>query len=80
MKNFFNPNSVAIFASMKEGKTGYEIVKNMVEGGFKGEIYPINRNGGEIFGKKVNPEFDDLVIDLAIIAIPGKFIPSLLED
>ena len=28
MKNFFNPHSVAIFASMKEGKTGYEIVKN----------------------------------------------------
>ena len=29
-ENFFNPHSVAIFASMKEGKTGYEIVKNMV--------------------------------------------------
>jgi len=40
MENFFNPHSVAIFASMKEGKTGYEIVKNMVDGGFKGEIYP----------------------------------------
>jgi len=24
MENFFNPHSVAIFASMKEGKTGYE--------------------------------------------------------
>jgi len=29
MENFFNPHSVAIFASMKEGKTGYEIVKNI---------------------------------------------------
>ena len=80
MENFFNPHSVAIFASMKEGKTGYEIVKNMVEGGFKGEIYPINRNGDEIFGQKIYPEFIDLHIDLAIIAIPGQFIPSLLED
>jgi len=32
MENFFNPHSVAIFASMKEGKTGYEIVENMVDG------------------------------------------------
>ena len=80
MENFFIPHSVAIFASMKEGKTGYEIVKNMVDGGFKGEIYPINRNGGEIFNQKIYPEFNDLDIDLAIIAIPGKFIPSLLED
>jgi acyl-CoA synthetase (NDP forming) len=29
MNSFFNPHSVAIFASMKEGKTGYEIVGNM---------------------------------------------------
>jgi acyl-CoA synthetase (NDP forming) len=65
---------------MKEGKTGYEIVNNMVEGGFKGEIYPANRNGGEIFGQKIYPEFNDLDIDLAVIAIPGKFIPSLLKD
>ena len=79
MENFFNPRSVAIFASMKEGKTGYEIVKNMVDGGFKGEIYPINRSGGEIFGRKMYPEFNDLNIDLAVIAIPGQFIPSLLE-
>ena len=80
MKFFFNPHSVAIFASMKEEKTGYEIVKNMVEGGFKGEIYPINRNGGEIFGQKIYSEYNDLDIDLAVIAIPGQFIPSLLED
>ncbi len=60
MENFFNPHSVAIFASMKEGKTGYEIVKNMVDGGFKGEIYPINRSGGEIFGRKIYSMFRNL--------------------
>jgi len=80
MENFFNPHSVAIFASMKEGKTGYEIVENMVDGGFKGEIYPINRSGGDIFGRKIYSEFNNLDIDLAVIAIPGQFIPSLLED
>ncbi|MCZ2845723.1 MAG: CoA-binding protein [Candidatus Bathyarchaeota archaeon] len=80
MKNIFNPSSVAIFASMKEGKTGYEIVKNMVEGGFRKRIYPISRSGGEIFGQKIYPDYIDLDIDLAIIAIPGQLIPSLLED
>ncbi|PKP55644.1 hypothetical protein CVT91_15145 [Candidatus Atribacteria bacterium HGW-Atribacteria-1] len=47
MENFFIPHSVVIFASMKEGKTGYEIVKNMVEGGFKGNIYPVSQSGGQ---------------------------------
>lgn len=80
MENFFNPHSVAIFASMKEGKTGYEIVKNMVEGGFKGNIYPVSQSDGQIFGVNINKDFKNLEIDLAIIAIPGQFIPSLLED
>ncbi|MBU4350271.1 acetate--CoA ligase family protein [bacterium] len=80
MENFFNPHSVAIFASMKEGKTGYEIVKNMVEGGFKGKIYPVSQSGGQIFGVSINKDFKNLEIDLAIIAVPGQFIPSLLED
>lgn len=80
MENFFNPHSVAIFASMKEGKTGYEIVKNMVEGGFKGKIYPISQVGGQIFGVNVHKDYKNFEIDLAIIAIPAQFIPSLLED
>jgi len=80
MENFFIPYSVAIFASMKEGKTGYEIVKNMVGGGFKGKIYPVSQSGGQIFGVNITKDFKNLEIDLAIIAIPGQFIPSLLES
>lgn len=80
MKNFFNPSFVAIFGSMKEGKTGFEIVKNMVEGGFKGDIYPISQSSGQIFGLNIYPDFKNLDIDLAVIAIPSQSIPSLLED
>jgi len=80
MENFFNPHSVAIFASMKEGKTGFEIVKNMIEGGFKGNIYPISQSGGKIFGLDIYSDFKKLNIDLAVIAIPSQSIPPLLED
>lgn len=80
MKNFFNPQSVAIFGSMKEGKTGFEIVKNMVEGGFKGNIYPISQSGGKIFGLDIYSNFKNLDISLAVIAIPSQLIPPLLED
>jgi len=80
MKNFFNPRSVAIFGSMKEGKTGYEIAKNMVEGGFKGDIYPISQSEGKIFGLNICPDFKNLDVDLAVIAIPSQLIPSLLKD
>ena len=80
MKNFFNPRSVAIFGSMKEGKTGFEIIKNIVEGEFKGNIYPISQSGGQIFGLNIYPDFKSLDIDLAVLAIPSQLIPSLLID
>ena len=80
MKYFFNPRSVAIFGSMKEGKTGFEIVKNMMEGGFKGDIFPISQSEGQIFGLNIYPDFKNLDIDLAVIAIPSQLTPSLLED
>ena len=41
LQSFFNPKSVAIIgASRQKGKVGYEILSNMVAGGYKGKIYP----------------------------------------
>jgi len=80
ISKFFIPNSVAIFGSMKEGKTGFELVKNMVEGGFKGEIYPISQSDTQVLGMKTYSDFKNLALDLAIIAIPASSVPALLED
>lgn len=80
MSKFFNPKSVAIFGSMKEGKTGFEIVKNMVEGGFQGKIYPISQSDSQVLGLKTYSDFKNLAIDLGIIAIPAPSVSTLLED
>ncbi len=81
MKKLFYPSSVAVFASMKEGKTGYEIIKNMVEGGYTGKIFPVSHGvTDDIFQLKVYSDYQDLDIDLAIIAIPEMHIPQLLEN
>ncbi len=43
-ESFFNPKSVAIVgASRTKGKVGYEILSNMISAGYKGKIYPVNR-------------------------------------
>ncbi|GAB4112044.1 MAG: CoA-binding protein [Candidatus Caldatribacteriota bacterium] len=80
ISNFFIPKTVAIFGSMKEGRTGFEIVKNMVEGGFKGELYPISQSDSQVLGLKTYSDFKHLDFDLAIIAIPAASVPYLLED
>lgn len=48
MDFFFYPRSVAIFGSFKEGAIAYEILRNIVDGGFEGRIIPVNPKGGTV--------------------------------
>ena len=53
MKEMLSPTSVAIIgASNDETKLGGMLVKNMINAGFKGRLYPVNPKGGEIQGLK----------------------------
>ena len=50
----FNPQSIAIIgASNTPGKIGYFIVKNMLESGFTGRIFPVNPGSDEILGLRL---------------------------
>jgi len=82
LENLFNPKSVAVVgASAEEGTVGNVIAKNVLSLGYTGEIFLVNPKHSEILGKKCYPSlFDvDKPIDLAIIAIPAKFLASEIE-
>ena len=75
LKKFFNPSSVAIVgASRTKGKVGYEILRSMLEGGYKGSIFPINPNTETIEGLKCYPDLASIgqVPELVIISVPAK--------
>lgn len=77
------PQSVALIgASSHPGKVGYQILDNIVRGGYLGQIFPVNPKGGEIIGKKVYVSIDEIgqPIDLAIIAIPQKSVLLAVKD
>ena len=79
MKALLNPTSVAIIgASNDETKLGGMLVKNMIDAGFKGPIYPINPKGGEIQGLKAYTSVTEIgqPVDLAIIAVKAAFVPG----
>jgi len=83
MDFFFYPSSVAVFGSFKRGAIAYEILRNIVEGGFEGKIIPVNPKGGtvEVAGRtfQIRERLDEPV-DTAIIAIPAKFVPALIDE
>lgn len=83
MKKFLYPRNVALIgASATSNKVGNLILTNLLNGGFKGNIYPINPREQEILGI---PAYKSVLeidgnIDLAIITIPAKFVPKVVEE
>jgi len=81
MRSFFYPSSIALVgASAEKGKVGNVILKNLKN--FRGRIYAVNPKYSEIEGFECYPSILALpeTVDLAIIAIPAKFVASAVEE
>lgn len=79
----FYPKSVAVIgASTDPGSVGNEITKNIIKQGYRGRILLVNPKGGNLYGRKVLTSLEDTKesIDLAIIAIPAKFVLGAIKD
>jgi acetyl coenzyme A synthetase (ADP forming)-like protein len=83
MNRIMKPKAVAVIgASAENGKIGNSVMKNLINGGYKGEIYPIHPKADEILGKKVYKSVKDVPgdIDIAVFAIPANFVASALTE
>jgi acyl-CoA synthetase (NDP forming) len=83
MNRIMKPKAVAVIgASAENGKIGNSVMKNLINGGYQGEIYPIHPKADEIMGKKVYRSVKDVPgeIDIAVFAIPASLVaPALIE-
>jgi len=83
LDQFFNPKSIAVIgASAKKNKLGYVLLKNLIDYKYKGKIYPINPKYKKILKLKTFQSLSSVSkkIDLAIIIVPAKIVPLLLEQ
>src|SRR5215471_7952710 len=83
MNRIMQPNAVAVIgASAEDGKIGNSVMKNLINGGYKGEILPIHPKAPEILGYKAYKSVKDApgVIDVAVFAIPAKFVAAALTE
>ncbi|HEY6997459.1 MAG TPA: acetate--CoA ligase family protein [Candidatus Binatia bacterium] len=83
MQRIMNPRAVAVIgASSEDGKIGNSVMKNLINGGYQGAIYPIHPKADEILGCKAYASVlevqDD--IDVAVFAIPAKFCSVAMEE
>ncbi|WP_448191478.1 acetate--CoA ligase family protein [Azospirillum sp. sgz301742] len=83
MNRIMKPDSVAVIgASAEDGKIGNSVMKNLVNGGYKGNIYPIHPKADEILGYKAYKSVKDVpgTVDVAVFAIPAKFVAQALTE
>lgn len=79
LESVFNPQSIAIIgASEVPGKAAERRTRSLLEGGFKGKVYPINPKRDTIFGVKAYPDIKEIdgSVDLVMVVIPPKYIPA----
>jgi len=82
MRRFFNPSDIAVFGVGNSPRNlAKNIVHNCLKMGFKGDIFPVGKNPGMIFGKKIitDPESLPEGIELAVILVPAGMVAQLLD-
>ena len=83
MNRIMKPEAVAVIgASQEEGKIGNSVMKNLINGGYQGEIYPIHPKVAEVLGKKAYKSVKDIAgpIDVAVFAIPAPLVAGALKE
>ncbi len=82
MKQFFSPSSLAVFGVSSAPKNlAKSIVRNCLDMGFKGKIYPVGKNRGTIFDQEIitDPTTLPSDIDLAVILVPSHLVAKTME-
>jgi acyl-CoA synthetase (NDP forming) len=83
LKAFFEPQAVAIFGSLKDVMgLGYAAIKNILDFGFTGKLYPVNPSYSEVLGMKAYPTVNEIAdsVDLAVVITPPHTVPTIIEQ
>lgn len=83
LEKMFKAKSVAVVgASNSQGKVGYTILKNLIDSGYKGSIYPVNPRDDNVLGIPAYKRIKDIEgdVELAVIVIPNKLVPETVRE
>ncbi|CAA9404915.1 acetate--CoA ligase family protein [uncultured Nocardioides sp.] len=83
MNRIMKPKAIAVIgASNEDGKIGNSVMKNLINGGYRGSIFPINPKSDTVLDlpayKSITDVPDD--VDVAVFAVPAKFVAGALEQ
>ncbi|MDQ3640670.1 MAG: GNAT family N-acetyltransferase [Actinomycetota bacterium] len=77
------PRSVAVIgASRKPSTIGNQVLRNLLEGGFVGPVYPVNPSAPHVASVKAYPTVLDVPddVDLAVVAVPAAAVAGVVDQ
>lgn len=83
LDRLFAPRAVAVFgASEREQSVGGRVLRNLIEGGFAGPVFPVNPKHDSVFERRCYRSIQEIgePIDLAIIATPAATVPGIMHE
>jgi len=82
LDRLFKPNAIAVFgASERPGSLGERVFRNLVEGGFEGDLYPINPKRETVQERTAYPDLDGIheTVEMAVVATPAATVPAIIR-
>ena len=83
LDGIFYPKSIAVIgASRQPGSVGQSLLSNLLINRFQGIIFPVNPSTPSLLGLKCYRRVLEIPddVDLAVIVVPNRVVPGVLED
>lgn len=83
VRRVLHPESIAVIgASAQESKIGHKVLRNLLDGGFTGPVFPVNSDAKSVQSIRAYPRLRDIPddVDLAVIAVPAESMQEVFED
>lgn len=83
LQTLFNPKSIAVIgASTTPGAVGHIVVQNLINEHYPGKVFPVNPKTDTLLDLPCYASVKDIQesVDLAIIVVPAKIVPEVLQE
>jgi acetyl coenzyme A synthetase (ADP forming)-like protein len=77
------PKAIAVVgAGPNPGTIGHEVLRNLIAGGFQGELYPVHPQANAVLGLPVHRRVREIpgAVDLVVIAVSAPRVRAVVED
>ena len=76
----FDPESVAVVGASPDSFYSGNLVNNLLDYGFDGDLYPVNPNREEVWGRRCYDRVADVpeTVDLTVVSVPREYVVDVV--